>query len=73
MEEDSGKTIEELAREALEAIKNAEKQHKRREEAELRAETEAREAELLQEVKRKIAKKLKAIQEEDKIVKKIII
>lgn len=58
------KSIEELAREAMDAIKKSEKNQKFREEDELRAQIAAREAELASEAKRKIRDKLKKLQEE---------
>ena len=68
MEEESlnsGKSIEELAREAMDAIKKSEKQQKIREEDEMRAQIAAREAELANEAKRRIRKKLAELKKEE--------
>lgn len=61
----SGKSIEELAREAMDAIKKSEKQQQIREEDEIRAQIAAREAELANEAKRRIRKKLAELKKEE--------
>jgi CRISPR/Cas system-associated endoribonuclease Cas2 len=61
----SGKSIEELAKEAMDAIKKSEKNQKLREEDELRAQMAAKEAELANEAKRRIKKKLRELQEKE--------
>jgi len=58
--EDSGKSVEELAREAMLAIKEADRQEKQREEED----TKARENALKQEVENKIKKKMRNLQRE---------
>jgi len=57
---DSGKSVEELAREAMSAIKEADRQEKQREEEE----TKARENALKQEVENRLKKKMKKIERE---------
>lgn len=61
---DSEKTVEQLAREAMDAIKQADKIHQLREEQEERDALKAQEA-LKQEVQNKIKRKLRELQKEE--------
>lgn len=57
--EDSSKSIEELAREAMDAIKESERLNKRKERELIEAEAKIREEQLKEEVRRKIRDKLR--------------
>lgn len=64
-EDNSNKTIEELAREAMDAIKKSEIINKNREEIDARNEAIAKENALKEEVKRKIKKKMRLLEKEE--------
>jgi len=68
---DSSKSVEELAREAIDAIKNSERHSKEREERAMLEEAQAKEAALREEVSQKIKRKLRMLEKEEskKIVK----
>ncbi|MEK6829295.1 MAG: hypothetical protein AABY15_04145 [Nanoarchaeota archaeon] len=59
------KSIEELAREAMDAIKESERAQRRKEQELIEQETIKREEELKMEIKRKIQKKMKLLEEEE--------
>ncbi len=65
-EQDSGKTVEELAREAMQAIKESE----RREKQKIEDEIKAREAAMKQEIEDKIKKKMRKLQREQEEAEK---
>jgi len=61
----SDKTIEELAREAMDAIKQSERKSREKEERALMEEAQAREAALKEEVNQKIKRKLRLLEKEE--------
>lgn len=66
MNNNSNKTVEELAREAMAAIKKSEIDNKNREERLIREQILAKEAALKEEAERRIRKKLTLIEKEEK-------
>ncbi len=63
--QDSDKSLEELAREAMDAIKQSEKQTREKEERASMEEAQAREAALKEEVTQKIKRKLRMLEKEE--------
>lgn len=62
---DSGKSVEELAREAMKAIKDSEKRNSDKEEYEAQKEMRDREEALKNEVKQKLKRKLRRLEKEE--------
>lgn len=64
-EEEDNRSVEDIAREAMEAIKKAQKMDDERREREEREFAEAKEAALKEEVKRKLRKKMERLEKEE--------
>lgn len=63
--QDSDKSIEEIAREAMDAIKKSESEERNREERAFKEDAQAREAALKEDVNQKIKRKLRQLEKEE--------